>query len=263
MMRVRTLVGGLAAAGLLAAAAPSADAGMVAPITCGVDETLILDRSPLPNAARALQAETRLRVLAIGSMSTAGTGTSPATSWPARLEATLRARFPNATIAVVNRGKARQSAGDMRARMETDLKETSPDLVIWESGVVDALRSNDPEDYAEILLDGVDMVLEQKVDVVLMDAQFTKTSTAVINFDPYTAVVKRVADMRGLIRFPRFDLMYHWSNEGIFSFEGLPRPEQLAVVDRVYDCIARNLGQMIAHGVAAANEAAAFSPQSP
>ena len=59
---------------------------------------------PLSHVARRLARHEALTVVAIGSSSTAGVGASTAeASYPSRLEAELRARFPGASITILNR----------------------------------------------------------------------------------------------------------------------------------------------------------------
>lgn len=250
----------LAAAMLVVAGA--AAAGETKDFPCAAPEELLADHSALANAAAAIRARGSLRILAVGSLSTAGAGSSPATSWPARLGVELRDRFPAAAVEVVNRGRPRQLAADMLARLDADVEEARPDMVIWESGTLDAINNTDPDAYGETLLNGIDRLVAAGIDVVLMDPQYSRASTAVINFAPYVETVHRVATMRDLLDFPRFAIMHYWVSEGLVSFSPHPRAEQVHTADRIYACLARNLAQMVANGIAIAEEAAAANSRS-
>ena len=79
--------------------------------------------APRPDLCRAQSSRThgKLTILAMGSSSTAGIGaSSPAATYPSRLEAELRKRFPDTDIRVINRGKGGRGrtggAGSARAR---------------------------------------------------------------------------------------------------------------------------------------------------
>ena len=92
------------------------------------------------------QARTRekLTIVAIGSSSTQGVGaSSPAASYPSRLEAELRKRFPQVDIRVINRGKGGEDAPEELARLERDVIAEHPDLVIWQLGTNAVLRRDD------------------------------------------------------------------------------------------------------------------------
>src|SRR5262245_42176532 len=74
-----------------------------------------------------------VKIVAVGSSSTAGTGaTSSAASYPARLEALLKERFPAVPVSVLNRGIGGQEAIEMLARLNRDVISEKPDLVLWQ-----------------------------------------------------------------------------------------------------------------------------------
>src|SRR5712691_2819425 len=91
--------------------------------------------APLSHVARRLARHKAVTIVAIGSSSTAGVGASTAeASYPSRLEAALRARFPGAQITILNRGVSGEDAREMLARMDYDVRDLHPDLVLWQVG---------------------------------------------------------------------------------------------------------------------------------
>src|SRR5712692_1645966 len=82
-----------------------------------------------------------IKIVAIGSSSTAGEGGIP--PYPCRLELALRNpyawpegadKFKNRMIDVRNRGKSGDEAPGERARLQEDVIEEHPSLVIWQVG---------------------------------------------------------------------------------------------------------------------------------
>ena len=68
-----------------------------------------------------------MKIVAIGSSSTAGAGAStPRQSYPSRLAVELEAHFPAHPIAVINRGVNGEEAADMVARLDNDVLAKSP-----------------------------------------------------------------------------------------------------------------------------------------
>jgi hypothetical protein len=99
-----------------------------------------LDR-PLLHTMRTLASGERLTIVAIGSSSTAGAGaSSQAASYPSRLAAELRQRFPNHDITVLNRGVNGEETDNMMARFAADVFAAHPQLVIWQVGTNSVLR---------------------------------------------------------------------------------------------------------------------------
>ena len=85
----------------------------------------------LVHFARGLARE-RVRVVAIGSSTTAGEGGIK--PYPPRLKSLLEEKYPNARITVANKGKGGEEAPDELKRFDRDVIAESPDLVIWQVG---------------------------------------------------------------------------------------------------------------------------------
>src|SRR5437660_12080344 len=99
----------------------------------------------LPHVAGKLASGQGVVIVAFGSSSTAGYGTSsPEFTYPNRLAAQLRRQYPNAQIAVVNRGVGGEDAPEMMKRLQPDVIDAKPDLVIWQVGTNAVLRNLDP-----------------------------------------------------------------------------------------------------------------------
>jgi hypothetical protein len=89
---------------------------------------------PLPHLAQAMQGKGPVRIVAMGSSSTAGRW--DVVPYPHRLELYLRARyqdrFPDLRIDVLNRGKGGEEAIEELPRFDADILAERPSLVIWE-----------------------------------------------------------------------------------------------------------------------------------
>src|SRR3954466_8443401 len=95
----------------------------------------------LPVTRAALAAHRPVEIVAFGSSSTEGSGASaPDRTYPARLEALLRAGWPGEAVTIRNRGVGGQTVEALLARLETDVIAMHPTLVIWQVGTNEALR---------------------------------------------------------------------------------------------------------------------------
>ncbi len=84
--------------------------------------------------ASVLQAQTAVRIVALGASNTEGWGVLPAQSYPAQLQVLLRARGIEATVA--NAGIAGDTTGGMLARLDRAVP-AGTDLVILQPGTND------------------------------------------------------------------------------------------------------------------------------
>ena len=88
-------------------------------------------------------------VFGTGSSTLAGPD-GTAIAYPARLEAALNQRLAGTTIKVATRTKSGQTADMMRRNMKDLLIDERPDLVIWQTGTVDAIRRVEPDSERHI-----------------------------------------------------------------------------------------------------------------
>ncbi len=93
--------------------------------------------------------------MALGSSSTEGwRATSPADTYPARLQADLSAAYPLGHVAVINRGIGGQDALEEVARLDSDAIALHPDLVIWQVGANGAMANSDPNVFRQLVPPG-------------------------------------------------------------------------------------------------------------
>src|SRR4030081_3468722 len=107
---------------------------------CDTHPDLVSFKYPLPHLKAALQQQRKVRIVAIGSSSTAGVvpvlpPVLPLVSpYPPRLETLLRKKFYGRIIDVINRGIGGQEAPEEISRFEPDIFDEAPALVIWQVG---------------------------------------------------------------------------------------------------------------------------------
>ena len=128
----------------------------------------------LPHVASKLAAGEPVVIIAFGSSSTAGYGsTSPEFTYPNRLAAQLHRQYPTADITVINRGQGGEDAPEMMKRLQTSVIDMHPDLVIWQVGTNAVLRNLDPAETAKMVEEGVARIQAAGADLVLVDPQYS------------------------------------------------------------------------------------------
>src|SRR4051812_15048671 len=110
------------------------------PRPCIAHPELVRFKYRLPHLARALKSQRKIRIVAIGSSSTAGEG--EIVPYPARLQIALRKQFPDRMIDVLNRGIGGQEAPSELSRFESDVVAETPTLVIWQVGTNAVFRKD-------------------------------------------------------------------------------------------------------------------------
>jgi hypothetical protein len=200
----------------------------------------------LPHLAERLGARQPVNIVAIGGASTKGAAAGAADlAYPHRLQLALAGYYPDAPIAVVNKGVPRQSTQQMVERFPTDVIAEDPILVVWEAGISDAVRGIEIDDFATALQAGIEEVKNRAIDIVLVDMQFSRRTSTVINFEQYLRALHRVGDLNEVYVFPRFEMMRYWTEQNMFNFDDVAEDERARLAAKVYDCIGRKLAQII------------------
>jgi hypothetical protein len=171
---------------------------------------------PLPHLAQALLGGAPVRIVAIGSSSTAGR--ADVVPYPHRLEMYLRAkygeeRFPNLKIDVLNRGKGGEEAIEEFLRFDSDVFAENPALVIWQVGTNAVFHNYNLDDVAAKIAEGLKRLNSKPTDVVLIDPQYTPAMLFDDKAEASTRMVSLIsaaAEQAKVNLFRRWALMRHW-----------------------------------------------------
>ncbi len=237
-----------AAAAVIGGAAIAGDSPLEPPLAgCGAPPELTAIGPTLTRVAARIEGGQPLTIVAIGSSSTQGVGASaPGLSYPSRLEAELKKRFPDIAIRVINRGKGGEEAPQMLARLDRDVVAEHPDLVVWQLGTNAVLRHIDVTDEEEVIERGLARLKESGSDVVLMDLQY---APRVLARPAYTEMERLLADTAKRHRiglFHRFAIMRHWQGADPPDAPKMIGTDGLHMTDRGYFCLAADLADAVA-----------------
>jgi hypothetical protein len=157
----------------------------------------------------------------------------------------LRDRALGGAVNLTVRSGRGMTAMNMLAQIRTELAAHRYQLVIWQTGTVEAVRNLPPEDFLSTLTEGVDAVRRQDGDVVLVDPQYSRFLRANAKLDPYLAVMRKAGALPGAALFRRYDLMKFWVDAGQIDLEQAERPQRQDVADQLHDCLGRSLANLV------------------
>ncbi len=205
----------------------------------------------LPHVAGKLASGEPVVIIAFGSSSTSGYGTtSPEFTYPNRLAAQLRRQYPSADITVVNRGKGGEDAPEMMKRLQTEVLDMKPDLVIWQVGTNAVLRNLDPAETAKLVEDGVARIQAAGADLVLVDPQYSpRVTERAESANKMVKLLGKVAELRHVGIFPRFEVMREWHEQQALPIDSFVIADGLHLNDWGYACFAQLLGDDIIKSV--------------
>jgi lysophospholipase L1-like esterase len=187
-----------------------------AEMQCRASRELLDIGNPLDIGRTAVADEHELRIVALGSSSTQGYGTSdPRFAYPAQLKMRLEAAMPGVAIHVWNKGIGGQDADEMTARMKADVKPERAQIVVWQVGTNSAIKRTPLDKFAERLRAGIDIGHSLGANFVLMNLQYVPAIVALPDEEEYARVMSDVAKEKGAGLFNRFAIMRSWYNDGM------------------------------------------------
>lgn len=241
-IRANSMQAVLLAVAALGLSATTADAGW----RCRAPRELVHFKAPLLHLARVMKTDKTIRIAALGSSSTQGVGaSSPKACYPSQLQAELNRRFPEKSFQVANLGVGGQLARDMLARIDTQVLPMRPSLVIWQTGVNDAIHSVGIDGFRAALARGVDKILAQGIDVILLDMQYYPKAEKMPAYKEYLRIMRTVAEERKIPILHRYDIMKHLVTSAQFKQEQLLAADNFHQNDLGYGCLSDLLADAI------------------
>jgi lysophospholipase L1-like esterase len=216
-------------------------------VPCLPPKGVVNSMGSLPRVAAKLAAGQPVVIVAFGSSSTQGYGSSsPEFTYPNRLAAQLRRKYPGADITVLNHGVGGEDAPEMMKRLQASVIDAKPDLVIWQVGTNAVLRNLDTAETQKQVEEGVSRIQAAGADVVLVDPQYSPRVTE--RGESASRMVKmlsKVAQLRHVGIFPRFQVMRDWHDQQALPVDSFVIADGLHMNDWGYACFAQLLGDDI------------------
>lgn len=244
---------------------------------CSTPDDAAGTATPLPHVTEALRPGATLNILAIGSANlfrpeasfapgsligqsiqgATKTTVPPAqvitdapsgTAFPQQMATALEKAVPGVTVKVTVRGGRGLSATDQFRLLSDMLDHEKFQLVLWQTGTVEAVRNLPPSEFAQTLSDGAEKTAQAGADLVLVDPQFSRFLQTNSNIDPYEQAFQFVGSMPNVLLFHRFDLMRSWVNDGQIDLERTPKSHRLTAVEQLHACLGMQLARLVLGG---------------
>jgi len=191
-------------------------------------------RHGMPRLAGRLAGVGAIKVAALGSSTFAGEG--GIVPMPQRLETALRAYYPGRNFDVLNRGVGGEEAPNELRRMQSDVIDERPSVVVWQVGTNAVWKKQDLDAVALAIRQGLAMLADAFVDIVLMDPQYVPQLLLPDKIAGAIRMVRLIEESAAAASVPvnifkRFDLMRNQHEVERISFDRVLNPNDF---DRVH-----------------------------
>jgi lysophospholipase L1-like esterase len=182
----------------------------------------------LPNFTKRLVGGGPVKIVAIGSSSTAGEGSI--VPYPARLQSDMQRKYGD-RVMVLNRGKSGEEAPRELTRMKADVIDEAPALVIWQVGTNAVWQlGHDLDVVAAAIARGLAQLGGKPIDVVLMDLQYVPavlTDDKIVATRRMLSLIAEAAATANVNLFDRYAMMQKWHEVEQYGFDTLVDPTDM------------------------------------
>ncbi len=252
---VLSLVLSLLAAATLTAAqgrasaqpAPAAPPPAPAPYSrdCQIGSTAIVEESPLPHVATALQSRRPIKILAIGAspiMSRRVNGGHGET-----IRQLLKQAVQGLDVVMINRGVSGELSAQAAVRLKNEVALTEPDLVLWQVGTNDALAYVPLDDFENTVEDTLAWLKEHKIDVVLVGLQYVGQMALDDHYRAVRDMLRKIAVKQNVMIVRRYEAQQFLDRAE--SGGGGLVPDEFERTEAGYVCLAQYMARAITLGI--------------
>jgi lysophospholipase L1-like esterase len=241
MLRLRLLSVGLALAAFSATGLFASPAAAL----CNVPTLASATASgSLPRTSARLKARQPVRILAIGSSTTAGVG-SGGSGFAHRLGPMIKSRWPDTAVEVVVSGVSGETASGAAGRMMAELAQYQPILVVWQLGTNDANFGVSAESFRATIASGLSSIRAAGADALLVDPQYSRWAERGTRTAEFAAIIAAEGARAGVPVVRRYQAMFQLAQSNRGAFDGLISFDGLHLTATGHDCMAQQVAGTI------------------
>jgi len=213
---------------------------------CQIGGAAVVDESPLPNVAVALQHRKQVKILAIGASASHGRRSGPG-SHTEQIEQILERAIKGLDVVMINRGISGELAAHAGPRIKNLVALDKPDLVLWQVGTNDALAYVPLDELEKAVVDTIEWLKAHKVDVVLAGLQYVDRMARDANYAAVRELLRKVAAKENVMIIRRYEaqrLIAQAESRG-----GGLAPDEFERTEAGYTCLAQYLARAITLGI--------------
>jgi lysophospholipase L1-like esterase len=242
------------------AAAPAASQPAPAPYSrdCQIGSTAIVEESPLPHVAAALQSRKQIKILAIGASPIMSRRVNSGQGEAMRH--LLKQAVQGLDVVMINRGVSGELSAQAAVRIKNEVALTEPDLVLWQVGTNDALSYVPLDEFANTVEDTLSWLKEHKVDVVLVGLQYVGQMALDDHYKATRDLLRKIAAKENVMIVRRYEAQQFL--ERAESGGGGLVPDEFERTEAGYICLAQYMARAITLGIFG-HKLKAMAPASP
>ena len=198
----------------------------------------------LPRTSAQLRTRDPVRILAIGSSTTAGVGAG-GSGFAHRLGPMIKERWSDKVIEVVVSGVSGETASGAAGRLTRELAQHKPTLVVWQLGTNDANFGVSAESFRATVAAGLAAIRSAGADAMLVDPQYSRWAMGGTRTAEFAGIIASEGARAGVPVVRRYQAMFQLANSNRSAFDGLISFDGLHLTSAGHDCMAQQVAGTI------------------
>lgn len=230
------------------ASQPNSMQAMPAPFSqdCQIGNEAIVEHSPLPNVAAALQKRKQVRILTIGASPSVGRRASRG-GHGEQIRGILQKAIKGLDVVMINRGVSGELSAQAAPRIRNEVALHEPDLVLWQVGTNDALAYVPLDDLQTTIVDTIRWLREHNVDAVLAGLQYVDRMAQDDNYKAVRELLRKIAAKENVMIVRRYEAQRLLA-QAESSGGGLV-PDEFQRNEAGYACLSQYMARAITLGI--------------
>jgi lysophospholipase L1-like esterase len=212
---------------------------------CHVPDSVAWSTDFARSQAPRLLHEPEFRIVVLGSSSTAGFGASSSkTSFVEQFHRAIDARSPR-RVRIFNAGVPGDTTADMMRRLQKDVLDRKPGLVIWQTGVNDAIKRIPVDLFSPEVAQGIDEMKSRAIAIILIDQQEVIGASHTHQYNAYVSALHKIGREKQVALHQRYRVMHYLAERREGGLQSLLGRDGLHMNDYTHRCI----GELLASGI--------------
>ena len=157
----------------------------------------------------------------------------------------LQAAEPALHLSITPRGGRGQDAAAQLDLIRAAVKQHHYTAVLWQTGTLEAVRSEPADVFYQTLSDGADMISQAGADLILVEPQYSRFLEANADLSPYLSALQAMDAAPATLLFHRYELMRDWAEAGDIDLEHAAAAARPAAAAHLHACLAAELARAI------------------
>ncbi len=196
---------------------------------------------PLPNIARALATNRKIKILAIGAPTSASHNLNR--DYSSLIENYLETSVKGLDVDIIDRGVSGELAARAAERIKLEVALHEPNLVLWQVGTFDAMSQVPLLDFRHTLKKTIQWLRKHNADLVVVGLHYQRGLRTDDSYQAFRKIIEEITTQEKVLRIGRYE-----AEELVDRLQSAAASpvDKFQVTENGYDCLSQFVVRVMA-----------------